>query len=423
MEADQLRDRAFYPHREPDSDATREIVEDVVAQLQGYEMYYQLRQRRRRPRDQESFEATVSAIVCDLIHRHLTVPGGWVAVSLSKAVLGHQSRYRNTAIGETLSSILDRLAAPEMSFVEFQKGYQGFGEEGRQSTIRAGKKLLTRINNYGLRCDDLRQRRDEEVIILKDCKQGFWDTAGRKVEYEDDETTHAYRGEVQAINEWLGQSDIKLDRWVVDNQAVDGKDRRLRRYFNNRSFEAGGRLFGGFWEHMRKVHRKDGILMDGESVVTLDYGQMAPRIVYGIAGASPPAGDLYTLPGLEDHRKGVKKIMNAALFQNKPLTRYPKDTRKLFPAHVKIGHVVDKLRQAHHRIADRLFTGIGFAVLYCESEILVDVLLALKDTGITALPIHDAVVVKCSAADAATGVMESVFEDHTGVQGHVGRER
>ena len=381
-----------------------------------------LRQRHRRPQDQERFEAVVTAITCDLIHRQLTVPGAWVAVSLSKTKLGHRSRYSHPAIGKTLPDILERLATPEMAFVELCKGHQGFFDEARQTTIRAGRRLLTRIKDGGLRCGDFRQCPDEEVIILKDHKQGFWDTSGRMVEYTDDDITCAYRGEVQAINEWLGQADIKLDRWVVDNQAVDGKDRRLRRYFNNRSFQAGGRLFGGFWQPMSKVRRKDSIFIDGESVVTLDYGQMAPRIVYGIAGASPPAGDLYTLPGLEAHREGVKKIMSALLYKTEPPKRFPNGTRKYFPRDIKMAHVMDKIREAHHHIADLLFSGVGFEVFFRESEILVDVLLALKQIGITALPIHDAVVVKQSAADAAAQVMKSIFTQHTGLPGHVGLE-
>jgi len=50
-----------------------------------------------------------------------------------------------------------------------------------------------------------------------------------------------------------------------------------------------------------------------------------------------------------------------------------------------------------------------------ESDILVDVLEALRSVGIVALHIHDAVVVRDDNSDKAKAVMKKVFKEHTGI--------
>jgi hypothetical protein len=61
--------------------------------------------------------------------------------------------------------------------------------------------------------------------------------------------------------------------------------------------------------------------------------------------------------------------------------------------------------------------------MFMESQILVDVLLDLGGREITALPIHDAVIVAEGNAGEASAVMASVFRSYTGVVGEVSFER
>jgi hypothetical protein len=49
-------------------------------------------------------------------------------------------------------------------------------------------------------------------------------------------------------------------------------------------------------------------------------------------------------------------------------------------------------------------TGIGFKLMFIESECLIDVLLALIDRSIVALPVHDAVIVPVSAVESAKAI-------------------
>jgi hypothetical protein len=421
---DQLtQDRPFNPFRIPKTAKAGDVVADVLRQLQFFEKLRGLRQRQRRPADQLTFEATVTAVVCDLMHRTLSAPDGWVSVSLSHQHLGKAGRYRAPAMSKALPDILERLALPDMAYVKMEKGHPGYFGPARRTVLKAEYRLLSRLEELGVTLADLGQSAPREVIVLKREKASFWDDGGA-VDYEDSPVTQHFRAEMEAINSWIAAGDIQFDPSVLDDgpHDVDDTNRLLRRYFTLGKFDSGGRLFGGFWQSLPKWQRRKGILIDGEDVATLDYGQMAPRILYGMVGKTPPTADAYNLPGLEAYRPGVKKVMNAVLFADKPLSRFPKTTGALFPREASMGQVIQKLEDLHSPIKHLFFTGIGHRAQFIESEVLVDVLLALKEQGIVALPIHDAVVVPRSSIPLVTKIMALVFKDHTGVDGMVMEE-
>jgi hypothetical protein len=162
--------------------------------------------------------------------------------------------------------------------------------------------------------------------------------------------------------------------------------------------------------------------MQNEHAVELDYGQMNPRILYGLCGAQPPLEDLYLLPGLEEHRNGIKKVMNAMLFATKRLTRMPKGVRAEFSKSHPVWRVMDAIEEHNIPIKNQFFTGVGHSVQFRESQIMVDLLLALRERGIVALPIHDGLMVPVSKKDEVKDVMLSTFHRHTNIQGLVKEE-
>ena len=213
-----------------------------------------------------------------------------------------------------------------MAFAVLEKGYRTqefiWDEEnpstryvGRRSTLTAGPRLIARIEQHDLSFEDLGRSDAEEIIVLKAAK-GHPNDEPRYIDYEDTETTNAYRSDLRAINRWLDEADIEFIT-SVDGAEVDTTARRLRRVFNNGSFEEGGRLWGGFWMNLSKTARRNDLYIDGEAIAELDYGQMALRLLYGHVGAELPEGDLYAVPGLESYREGVKKVINSALYADK----------------------------------------------------------------------------------------------------------
>ena len=338
----------------------------------------------------------------------------------AKAALGKSSRYYPPFFTRSFPKLLDTLE--RLDYLHQQRGsYSGKPGQSKRTTIRAGSALIALIERHGVTFGDLKLSEAEEVIILKRAKRGFWDE-GERIEYNDTPTTRRLRGEVRAVNSWLQKADIWFDPTAHD-KPVDARARRLFRYFANANFKSGGRLFRGFWVNLPKSARLNGIIIEGESVVGLDYAQLNPMLAYAEAGCEPPSGDAYMLPGFEKFRDGVKKVFNALLFDAKPRKSFPEKVKDLFDANTKIRDVINSIHEKHPMLASVLSTGVGFHLMFLESEIMMRVLEQLRDRNIVGLPIFDAVIVKASEAEAAMAVMKIEFKKATGLEIQVRLER
>ena len=91
------------------------------------------------------------------------------------------------------------------------------------------------------------------------------------------------------------------------------------------------------------------------------------------------------------------------------MTRWPSDTSQFFPKGTKLRDVLALIRYAHAPIANLFGTGVGFKLMLIESEILIEALTSFAHRGITALPLHDSVLVAASEAEEARGVMADAF--------------
>ena len=414
--------RAFTPHLSAASAKMKKLIGEVQAQIEGYEVYHRVRTRGRRTADQLTFERTVEAILCDLCRCELEPQCSAVYLPMSNKVLRKKSRYKGVALGKTLPDILRVMCAEEMDFLEMEKGRSTFKiinddmnmvfAGGIQTTLWAGPKLLSRIDRFGIALADIGYDPDEEVIELRKPKRKDKASPERQ-EYSDTPETVSLRQSMREINTWLAGADIGCD---LDGVPV--QDRRLRRIFNNSDFGQGGRLNGGFWQRMTSEQRQEHILIDGDWCVELDYGQMSIAILYGLAGKAPPAGDLYDLAdhGIPaEHRKGIKKCIQAVINTTKPPTRVPRGVRKHLPGKYSMRDVLSAVEKKHPEIYPLMTSDIGMQLFRKESDILVDVLLVLKKRGIVALPIHDAIVVMDDKQQETTDIMKKVFRDHTGV--------
>jgi hypothetical protein len=411
--------RAFNPFLCAKSDKLLALIAEVQTQMSGYEAYYGTRKRARRPADQVTYDRTVEAILCAV---ELGSENDSIHLPLSNKVLRSKSRYKGTALGKTLPDILKVMSAPEMSFVSVEKGHSTFkivDDElnvafagGQQTILKAGPKLLSRIERFDTTRDDMGQAPEEEVLILRAPKRHSNSNAEYQ-EYEDDKTTLTLRQQMTDINDWLSTADI-----TCNLSQVDPAHRRLRRIFNNSDFGQGGRLYGGFWQAMSSDERQEHILIEGDCCVELDYGQMSLAILYGLTGTKPPEGDLYDLSaeGIPtDYRKGIKTVIQALINSSKVPTKMPKGVRKLIPSSYTIKDILEAVARKHPAIYPQMTSGIGMQLFRKESDILVDVLETLRSEGIVALPVHDAVIVMDEHHLQATKIMKEVFEGHTGI--------
>ena len=421
-----LFSRLFNPWRCSSNKNSRPLVSEVIKKFLQVEIKKNLRRRKRKPEDHKRFLKAIEAIICDLIHNHLSDQRSGIGISRSNRVLSRTSRYKNEVLNKTIPYLLDVLVLPELQMLEQVVGCINYFYPEKNGNLRtvvkAGKHLVHLIQKYHVELEDLGLSDGEETIILKREKNDLWDHGGT-LEYKDNDLTNLYRHKMSLINQWIRNADLN---YMVpfnekDKHNYDLDCRLLKRYFTRGSFKSGGRLFGGFWQQMEKVHREN-LLIDGDEIVSLDYSQMSPKILYGYCGLVPEMGDCYHIKGYEYCRKGIKKVFNAMTFSNEPMTRFPKGINSLFPVKTRFKDVSDAIENEHSGIGHMFYTGIGHYLQFLESQILVEVLLKLIDNGITALPVHDAVFVGWTHVYKSTQVMEQVFLDMTNVPSVVKEE-
>lgn len=416
--------RPLNPFLSAKSDKLKKLITEVRIKFEEYEHSHQIRKRARRRADQRTFERMIEAIVCNLCLVHLDNQNEAVHLPLTNKVLGKASRYKSPVLGKTLPSILNIMTEPEMALASLTKGHKTFRiidqhlnvapAEGVQSTLEPGPWLVSRIKSFEITPDDIGESSKQEPLVLRAQKRVGEDVP-KELEYSDTDATHKLRQEIQDINAWLAAADISCDY-----PDINPNFRYLRRIFNNGSFKEGGRLYGGFWQHLNSDTRAEHIRINRDVVVECDYGQMSLLLLYAQAHAQDqiPTGDLYDLSAFgipTDFRRGIKKVVQTIINSPELPQRLPKGARKHIPRRFSCQDIVKSIEGRHNVIFPLMTSGIGMQLFRKESDILVAVLMKLKEQGIVALPVHDAVIVADEDKEQTQTTMKEVFKEHTGI--------
>lgn len=373
-----------------------------------------LRSRARKDEDRRKFATAIEAVACNLLLLGLLRGDVALAIPLDNNMMWGANRYRNPVYGQHFLSLLDLMERLKL----LKRIRTGF----RVSTTIKALSLVeatTGLRKYFPKVtpESFRRVQELEVLILKAGKDD--DDKAALVNYPDSPRTRQLRNQVKRLNDRLVKADIELAssrssiRLGKDGDVTAIYRRTLRRTFNNKSWQQGGRLSGGFWMTMPRKDRFRQIRIGGEQVADVDYQQLFPRLAYARAQAPQPSGDLYDVTGDGTGRDGWKLLLNALLFARGILRRWPRDCSPLLPG-LNLRQAVALLTEKHQPIARLFGTGVGFELMYMESEMLITVVTHLFGKGISALPLHDAVLVAKPHAKAAKAAMEEVFRLHTG---------
>ena len=397
--------------------ALRSLVATIREALDRHENAAGERQRARRADDQRRYEIAVETVVANLAHSALVSRSDSRLAILTGNKTQGFTRYDNDALGKPLRRLLGGLEA--LGLVKWSWSLR----RGVASSVATTERLATMVRDAGVTLEDFGRLANEEVISLsRKRKIGDWRESRIErewIDYADTPETNVMRDDMRRINAWLEQASITF----VDDgaEAVDIHDRTLRRLFvihegdpAEQRFDLSGRLFGGFWQGLQRL-RRIGIRIDGEPVATLDYSSMFARLAYASKGVQPPAGDLYAIPGLEGYRDAVKLGVNALLFDQHTRRQWPKteEPEQRLPSGWTLGKFREALVAHHPVIADCIGTGSGFQLMHTESEIMVRVLTILASKGVTALPLHDGIMVRRSHVTKGKEAMEAVSLDMT----------
>lgn len=430
LEPDELDLTEHEPYHEPEwcpwlyasTEPLKAAVTNVTKQALNAEQVLKdfRRKRARRPADLDVFDRTIESLVCHAAYEYLRGAGA-IRLTLDNNVLRRSSRYLSKQQGMQLPHILELLSTPELAFLVVTKGEKATAfSQGRQTTVAAGPRLISRLD--GITLDDIGRHPGEEVVLLKGIKDDRTGLA-ELVDYDDTPFTDQYRTEVQKLNRFLKDADID---YVGTTPLVDARDRHMKRRFTRAAFGNGGRLWGGFWQRLRKRDRLANTLINGESVVSLDFKAMIASLAYAYMGASLPPQDAYAITFKSTSgepvalpRAVVKKIFAACLNGAKDWPKELREYRRGLPWR----SVVASLKESHKPIAELFDRDVGQSLTFTESEILIEALLTLQEQGIVALPVHDCIVVAESDAEVAERAMLNTFTFHTHQTGRVEIER
>ncbi|MDT3382483.1 hypothetical protein RNI52_34475 [Labrys neptuniae] len=395
----------------------RALIKTVTDSVEAQEQAIGARQRKRRPADQAHHEAALEAIISNLAYSILHPPKtGRLAILTGNAAI-RRDRYSNPAMGKPVRMLLHRLS--EIGVVAWDYGWRG-----NASTLAPTPEFAAMVRKAGIGLSDFGRQEGEELILLwrtgSHFAGGEYVKSRTLVDYANTSQTDAFRATMEAVNRHLAASAIEF----IDDggEPVDSCNRRLRRFFvmpmrdpAPQRFDLSGRLYGGFWQNLKK-DRRHRIRIAGEPVAVVDFSAMFPRLAYAAVGAPPPESDLYAIPGLEDHRSAVKLAVNTLLFDPTVNRKsWPKvdEEGKAMPPGWSIARFKKALLSRHPVLRGSLGNARGLSFMHTESQIMVTVLTVLQGMGITALPLHDAVIVPVSAAQEARAVMMAVAEEIT----------
>lgn len=190
-------------------------------------------------------------------------------------------------------------------------------------------------------------------------------------------------------------------------------------------FDQGGRLFGGFWQNLKSERRRN-IRIGGEPVAILDYSSMFTRLAYAELGALPPDGDLYSIPGFENYRSGIKFAMNCFLFDGGPRRTWPRELgisvgddltaktdsdheaaqyKARLPAEATVVSTKEAILRVHPILEKAWGRRRGYRLMFKESEIMMSVLARLSAQNVPTLCLHDGLIAPVSAQELAMRVM------------------
>jgi len=474
-EDQQAPDRwAFNPWRRTrEGTAAQRVTDAVISRLAACET----RKRQRKQADAATFAAVVDAVVASLLRCQLDASQqdvdaedekrGWVRVPLSSRRLtpnAEQSRYDATPIplGMLMTTrrkgkperrgIVDAMADLELIYLDRAPRHS---EATRASAIKCRTGMLELIAEHEPRLDELEllscvvtadgDRVEPELIelrepLIEERSFGFIPLQtrirSRSVEYPDGPTIEAWREEVRTINNGLANADILFDpgNGVINGHEVPEHgialhDRMLKRIFNNGRWDHGGRLYGGFWQAMKRELRA-GLRMDGHRVASLDFSAVYLQLLYTVMARrqTPIKGDLYAgidpvegWPADPDRkqamRDAIKRNVSAMLFsreRDKP-HRLVKNTKAALSKGMTGAVLQDRVEARHPDIAEWFrVPGIGFELMHHESEIMIHTVLRCLEQGVVVLPLHDGLLVAEPHRDVARTAMLEAFREHTG---------
>lgn len=388
-------------------------IEDGLAHQEG-------RLRRRKTRDASHHRRLLGVIVANALsvawHRH----SPWVAYQRANDAYTNKAIWPEWLSARMLGQAVDSLAASD--FVECCTGKWG----ERSSTYKATDFMQSLARQFGVDRWGLSLPLSRQMLVrLKDADKRLLSCIGR-----DD--VECWADFLDGYNRFLAGHDIELvpedDRgfsvrfkhkmWWEGVKEPELFRSHLYRVFNDGTFDHGGRLYGGWWQHIPKLDRSS-IFIDGEPTVELDFSGFAIRSIYHQQGIDYRE-DPYSLEPIEAYalelgkprahfREAIKDLTQALL--NGSADRHPERAKLALSFLPKFSRaaVQGMIEEKHARIGGAFRTQEGKRNQRLDSDIAMSVLAQMQRADAPCLPIHDSFVVRFRDKDKLTEAMMEAY--------------
>jgi len=348
-----------------------------------------------------------------------------IGVALGKDKFSRTSRYDALFLSyDTFVPALRGLIA--LGYVEETR--KGFNDPrtgiGRVTRVRATPKLVALLTGAAMNLAKVSHRTDgSEIIVLRGNDK-------EDVEYRDNELTRQMRSELERINRTL--SAHWLDLFISDTemmrlnakmagrhekdervpQRIDLTARRLRRIFNNRDWNQGGRFYGGWWQTIPKEYRTH-ITIDGKHTVEIDYSGMHPVLLYAEAGIKLDTElDVYNIGKPNVPRHIIKRAFNKLVNASGRTVATPDFDEQQFG--LSWSELVKLVREKNEPIAQFLAAGHGLHLQSKDAKIANRIMLRFLDRGYVCLPVHDSFIVHHGLQNELEQIMRDEFRAAVG---------
>lgn len=205
-------------------------------------------------------------------------------------------------------------------------------------------------------------------------------------------------------------------------------DCRLYRVFNNGKFDQGGRFYGGDYQRLSEEQRAK-ILIDGESVVEVDYSGLHGRMIYHYYEKIDYLDDPYLINGNKELRPAFKKMFQMCINATGKIASVRAFRKSLVEDEdgwelKKLMHkynvspewLYEKLFEKHQKISKFFSSGVGIKLQFIDSQIAENILKHFMRKGIACLCIHDSFIVQERYKDELIEVMRKEYKRKIGFE-------
>lgn len=286
------------------------------------------------------------------------------------------------------------------------------------SRFRASPSLIAHFERVGFTTHEIGTHSAKELIILRDDDQEKL----VELEYQDTDTTNSMRSCLQSYNALLDVTHIDiatLDRPVVSHIINKGpqigeatlihisqNNKNVKRIFSRNSWDAHGRIYGGWWQQIGKTLRRD-IFIQGNPTVEVDFKALHISLLLCKTG-EPTALDPYTLnkqifPEINaaTQRRWMKRLVLCAIN-----ARTKKAAFSAFRYDSKLGtiekHLKDKeldlllkaFIETYPKLEPFICNDQGIHLMHIDGNITAFIIDQLTSQSIPVLTIHDSYIVQ-----------------------------